>query len=357
MEGREMKVEKRPFGNVDGKNVDLYTISNSKGVTMTVTNYGGIITSLVVPDKNGKMEDVALGYNDVDSYVKSSPYFGAIVGRFGNRIAKAKFSLDGEEYTLAANNGPNTLHGGNKGFDKVVWDAKEIQQADAAGCELHYTSADGEEGYPGNLQCKAVYLLDNNDRLTVEFSATTDKATVVNLSQHSYFNLAGEGCGDILGHELMLNADRFVPVDATLIPTGELPPVKGTPMDFSKSTAIGARINADFEQLKFGKGYDHCWVLNQKKPGAMTLAARVYEPGSGRTLEITTTEPGIQFYCGNFLDGSNIGKRGVAYNFRNGFALETEHYPDSPNKPQFPSVVLRPGQTYKTTTVFAFSAK
>ena len=353
-----MKLHKKPFGNIDGKNVDLYTITNAKGVTMAVTNYGGIITSLVVPDKNGTMADVALGYNDIESYVKSSPYFGAIVGRFGNRIAKAKFSLDGKEYTLAANNGPNCLHGGTKGFDKVVWDAQEIQKADAAGVELVYASTDGEEGFPGNLTCKAVYLLDNNNRLTVEFSATTDKATVVNLSQHSYFNLAGEGSGDILGHELMLNADRFVPVDASLIPTGEIPPVKGTPMDFAtKPTAIGARINADFEQLKFGKGYDHCWVLNKQKPSAMTLAARVYERTSGRTLEITTTEPGIQFYCGNFLDGSNIGKRGTPYNFRNGFALETEHFPDSPNKPQFPSVVLRPGQTYTTTTVFAFSVK
>jgi aldose 1-epimerase len=353
----EAKCEKGTFGKVDGKDVSLYTLTNANGVVMKVTNYGGIVTSLMVPDKTGKMADIVLGYNDVDSYVKSSPYFGAIVGRYGNRIGKAKFSLEGKDYTLAANNGENSLHGGKKGFDKVIWDVKELKSADAVGLELKYLSKDGEEGFPGNLSTKVVYWLTNKNEFKIEYTATTDKATVVNLTQHSYFNLAGEGTGDILSHELTLNADKFVPVDKGLIPTGELPLVKGTPMDFTKQTAIGARVREDFEQLKLGNGYDHCWVLNQKKPGEMTLAASVYEPTTGRCLEVTTTEPAIQFYCGNFLDGTNIGKSGKPYNFRNGFCLETEHYPDSPNKPSFPSVVLKPGKTYKTATTYKFFVK
>lgn len=353
----EMKVEKKPFGETDGKKVDLYTLTNAKGVVMAVTNYGGIMVSLLVPDKAGKMGDIVLGYNDVAGYVKNNPYFGSIVGRYGNRIGKAKFSLDGKEYTLAANNGENSLHGGVKGFDKVVWDAKEVKADNAVGVELKYLSKDMEEGFPGNLSVTVTYWLTNDNEFKLDYLATTDKATVVNLTHHSYFNLAGEGSGDILGHELMMNADKYTPVDVGLIPTGELPAVEGTPMDFKKPTAVGARIDADFEQLKFGKGYDHNWVLNQKKPGEMTLAATVYEPKSGRFMEVMTTEPGLQLYTGNFLDGSIIGKSGKAYAFRNALCLETQHFPDSPNKPDFPSVVLQPGETYKTTTIYKFSTK
>ena len=353
----EMKVEKKPFGETDGKKVDLYTLTNAKGVVMAVTTYGGIMVSLLVPDKAGKMGDIVLGYNDVAGYVKNNPYFGSTVGRYGNRIGKAKFSLDGKEYTLAANNGENSLHGGVKGFDKVVWDAKEVKADNAVGVELKYLSKDMEEGFPGNLSVTVTYWLTNDNEFKLDYLATTDKATVVNLTHHSYFNLAGEGSGDILGHELMMNADKYTPVDVGLIPTGELPAVEGTPMDFKKPTAVGARIDADFEQLKFGKGYDHNWVLNQKKPGEMTLAATVYEPKSGRFMEVMTTEPGLQFYTGNFLDGSIIGKSGKAYAFRNALCLETQHFPDSPNKPDFPSVVLQPGETYKTTTIYKFSTK
>lgn len=353
----EMKVEKKPFGEVEKKQVELYTLTNDKGVVMAVTNYGGIMVSLLVPDKAGKMGDIVLGYNDVAGYVKNNPYFGSTVGRYGNRIGKAKFSLDGKEYTLAANNGENSLHGGVKGFDKVVWDAKEVKADNAVGVELKYLSKDMEEGFPGNLSVTVTYWLTNDNEFKLDYLATTDKATVVNLTHHSYFNLAGEGSGDILGHELMMNADKYTPVDVGLIPTGELPAVEGTPMDFKKPTAVGARIDADFEQLKFGKGYDHNWVLNQKKPGEMTLAATVYEPKSGRFMEVMTTEPGLQFYTGNFLDGSIIGKSGKAYAFRNALCLETQHFPDSPNKPDFPSVVLQPGETYKTTTIYKFSTK
>lgn len=353
----EMKVEKKPFGEVEKKQVELYTLTNDKGVVMAVTTYGGIMVSLLVPDKAGKMGDIVLGYNDVAGYVKNNPYFGSTVGRYGNRIGKAKFSLDGKEYTLAANNGENSLHGGVKGFDKVVWDAKEVKADNAVGVELKYLSKDMEEGFPGNLSVTVTYWLTNDNEFKLDYLATTDKATVVNLTHHSYFNLAGEGSGDILGHELMMNADKYTPVDVGLIPTGELPAVEGTPMDFKKPTAVGARIDADFEQLKFGKGYDHNWVLNQKKPGEMTLAATVYEPKSGRFMEVMTTEPGLQFYTGNFLDGSIIGKSGKAYAFRNALCLETQHFPDSPNKPDFPSVVLQPGETYKTTTIYKFSTK
>ena len=355
--GGTMKTEKKPFGKVDGKDVELYTLTNAKGLTMSVTNYGGIVTSFMVPDKAGKMADIVLGYNDVASYVKNSPYFGALIGRYGNRIGKAKFTLDGKEYSLSVNNGENTLHGGNKGFDKVVWDAKEVKTADAVGLELRYVSKDGEEGYPGTLTVTATYWLTNNNEFKIDYHAVTDKATVVNLTQHNYWNLSGEGSGDILGEELMLNADKCTPVDAGLIPTGEITPVKGTPMDFTKAAVIGSRINADYEQLKFGKGYDHNWVLNQKKTGAMTHAATLYDPKSGRVMEVSTTEPAIQFYSGNFLDGTIIGKSGKAYAFRNGLCLETQHYPDSPNKPKFPSTELKPGQTYATTTLYKFSAK
>jgi len=352
-----LSCQKVPFGKADGKAVHLYTLTNANGMKMRVTNYGGIVVSLEVPDKNGKPGDIVLGYNDLDSYIKNSPYFGSIVGRYGNRIGNAKFSLNGSEYKLAANNGTNSLHGGVKGFDKVIWKAKEVKRKNAVGLELTYLSRDGEEGFPGNLDVKVLYWLTNDNEFRIEYTAVTDKPTVVNLTQHSYWNLAGEGSGDILGHELMLNAERYTPVDKGLIPTGKLPSVKGTPMDFTRPAAIGSRISDKDIQLQYGGGYDHNWVLNGKNHGEMSLAAALYEKSSGRFMEIYTTEPGIQFYSGNFLDGTITGKSGKPYKFRGGLCLETQHFPDSPNKPEFPSVVLKPGETYTTTTVYRFSVK
>ena len=346
-------ISKQPFGKTaDGTAVDLYTLRNAAGVEAKISNYGGTVTSLKVPDNKGRMGDVVLGYDNLNGYLKSSPYFGCLVGRYGNRIAKGKFTLEGKDYTLATNNYPNALHGGIKGFDKVVWNAKEITTADGPALELRYTSKDGEEGYPGNLSVTAIYTLTSENGLKLEYTATTDKATVVNLTQHSYFNLAEKG--DILGHVVTMSADKFTPVDSTLIPTGELRPVEGTPFDFRKATSIGARINQDDEQLKFGKGYDHNWVFS-KPTGQLTVLARVTEPTSGRILEVLSTEPGLQFYSGNFLDGTITGKGGWTYQFRNGFCMEPQHFPDSPNKPEFPSVVLRPGQTYRNTIVYRFS--
>lgn len=336
-----------------GEQVELYTLTNANGVEARIMTYGGTVVSLKVPDRNGKLGDVVLGYDALDGYLKNNPYFGSIVGRYGNRIGKGRFSLNGKQYSLPKNDGENTLHGGIKGFDKVVWKAKEVNSRTGAGLSLTYLSKDGEEGFPGNLSVTVVYTLTNNNELKIDYSATTDKTTVVNLTHHSYFNLAGEG--DILEHELMINAGRFTTVDSGLIPTGELRTVKGTPMDFTKSTAIGARIEHKDEQLTLGKGYDHNWVLNQT--GSLALAARVYEPRSGRVMEVVTTEPGIQFYSGNFLDGSITGKAGQVYKQRYGFCLETQHFPDSPNKPAFPSTVLRPGQRYRTTTIYKFSAR
>ncbi len=357
MASAELKIEKAPFGEVEGQPVDLYTLTNANGLVMTVTNYGGIVVSLTVPDKAGNLGDIVLGFSTVADYVKNSPYYGCIVGRYGNRIGKAKFSLDGQEYALAANNGENSLHGGVKGFDKVIWAAKEVKADNAVGVELKYLSKDMEEGFPGNLDATVTYWLTNDNEFKIEYAATTDKPTVVNLTHHSYFNLAGEGSGDILGHELTINADTYTPVDQGLIPTGKLEPVEGTPMDFRTATAVGARIDSDFEQLKFGKGYDHNWVLNRKSAGDMELAATVFEPKSGRVMEVLTTEPGLQFYAGNFLDDSRTGKSGKVNGFRTGLCLETQHYPDSPNKPDFPTVVLKPGETYKTSTIYKFSTK
>jgi len=348
-------MRKTAFGKTaDGQQVDLYTLSNDRGMEAAITNYGGIVVSLKAPAHDGSFADVVLGFDSLDGYLKEHPYFGAIIGRYGNRIAKGRFKLNGVEYKLATNNGENHLHGGIKGFDKVVWAARDVSTPQAAALELKYTSKDGEEGYPGNLDVTVIYTLTEDNELKIDYSATTDKDTVVNLTNHSYFNLAGEGNGDILGHEMMINAAAFTPVDAGLIPTGEIKKVEGTPFDFRKPAAIGARINADDPQIRYGKGYDHNFVLD-RKGGGLELAARVVERKSGRILEVLTTEPGIQFYSGNFLDGSVKGKGGKAYQHRYGFCLETQHFPDSPNKPNFPSTVLKPGGKYQTTTVYRFS--
>ena len=343
-------VTSKPFGTVDGQAVQLYTLHNTSGAVATITNYGGIVVSLVVPDRSGKPVDVVEGYDDLDSYVKKTPFFGALIGRYGNRIAKGQFTLDGKAYTLAVNNGANALHGGLKGFDKVVWQAHPVESKLGAALELTYLSKDGEEGYPGNLDVKAVYTLTEQNELRLDFTAHTDKATVVNLTNHSYFNLSGDGLN--LDHLVTINADRFTPVDSGLIPTGELRSVAGTPFDFRQPTAIGARINAADEQLKAGGGYDHNWIVNQKKVGELTLQARVVSPRTGIMLEVSSTEPSVQFYTGNFLDGTITGKKGQVYAFRSAFCFEPQHYPDSPNQPAFPSTVLRPGQTYHNTIVY-----
>jgi aldose 1-epimerase len=349
------QIRKQPFGKIAEQNaVDLFTLANAQGVEARIMTYGGTVVSLKVPDRTGKMGDVVLGHDTLEGYLKNNPYFGSIIGRYGNRIAKGRFSLGGRGYTLAKNNGENHLHGGTRGFDKVIWKPKEIRNKDGVGLALTYLSKDGEEGYPGNLAVTVVYTLTNQNELKIEYSATTDKETVVNLTNHSYFNLAGSG--NILNHEAMIKADRFNPVDKGLIPTGELRSVKGTPMDFTESTAIGTRINQQDEQLIFGKGYDHNWVLNHAD-GTLGLAVRVVEPSSGRVMEVHTTEPGVQFYTGNFLDGSIKGKGSRVYEQRSGFCLETQHFPDSPNQPKFPSTVLKPGQKYTSTTVYKFSAQ
>src|SRR5690348_285566 len=354
---QQPKVSKAAFGTTkDGQAVDIYTITNSHGVEMKATNFGGEIVSLRVPDKAGKFADIVLGFDDLAGYEENKPYFGALVGRYGNRIANGEFTIDKQTYHLPKNNGPNTLHGGIKGFNKQVWQAEPFENKDGAGLVLTYTSKDGEEGFPGNLKTKVTYTLTENNELTFEYEATTDKATPVNLTEHSYFNLSGEGNGNILDHVLKLNADRFTPVDKNLIPTGELRPVKGTPLDFTSPTAIGARIDDKYEQLVLAGGYDHNFVLNGKGAG-MHLAAHVKDPKSGRVLEVYTTEPGVQFYSGNFLDGTVTGKNGHKYQKRDGFCLETQHYPDSPNHPKFPSTILRPGKTYHSKTMLKFSAE
>jgi aldose 1-epimerase len=351
-------VSKQSFGKSSaGENIDLYTLRNTKGVEAKITNYGGILVSLKVADRNGKFDDVVLGFNDLESYLtKNGPYLGAIIGRYGNRIAKGRFTLNGVEYKLAVNNGENHLHGGIKGFDKVVWTGHEMKTKAGPAVELTYLSKDGEEGYPGNLNVRVVYTLTNNNELKIDYSATTDKDTVTNLTHHSYFNLAGEGNGDILNHVVTINANRFVPTDAGSIPTGQLKQVADTPFDFLKAMAIGARINQDDEQLKLGNGYDHTWVINGR-PGTMRLAATAYEKTSGRLMQVWTTEPGVQFYTGNFLDGTLTGKSGKIYQRRYGFCFETQHYPDSPNQPSFPTTTLKKGQTLKSTTIYKFSSR
>ncbi|KQS31350.1 aldose epimerase family protein [Dyadobacter sp. Leaf189] len=349
-------ISKETFGELpDGQKADLYTLTNGNGMTVNITNYGGIITKLTAPDKKGEWTDVVLGFDSLQPYLAGHPFFGALVGRYGNRIAKGKFTLEGKEYSLAINNGPNSLHGGEKGFDKVLWNATEIKEDSIVGLQLEYVSKDMEEGYPGNLNVKVTYTLDNDNALTIKYRATTDKTTVLNLTNHSYFNLTGLK-RDILDHEVSLASDSIVPVDATLIPTGKLRAVEGTPFDFRKPVKINAGINkTEDEQIKNGGGYDHCWVLKRTEPGLM-LFATVKEPESGRFMEVYTTEPAVQFYSGNFLDGTLKGKN-ATYTKRFGFCLETEHYPDSPNQPQFPSTVLKPGDTYETTTKYKFSAK
>ncbi len=352
-----MDIKVEPFGKTpDGQQVRIYRLTNAHGLKAGIMNYGAIVVSLEVPDQSGKFGDIVLGYDNLDSYVRNSPYFGAIVGRYGNRIGKGRFVLDGVTYDkLAINNGENHLHGGIKGFDKVVWTDEPVWRPNGVGVKLDYLSKDGEEGYPGNLKATVTYLLTNDNELRIEYEATTDKATPVNLTHHGYWNLAG-GQRDILGHVLTLKASRFTPVDKGLIPTGELSAVKDTVMDFTKPTPIGARIEDKYEQLQFGGGYDHNWVLD-KGGKQMTLAARVLEPTSGRVMEVYTKEPGIQFYSGNFLDGTITGKGGIVYKHRWGLCLETQHYPDSPNKTNFPSTILRPGQKYETATVYRFSTK
>lgn len=352
----ESSIDKAPFGKLpDGQAVEIYTLKNNAGMSVSIMTYGAAIVNWTAPDKNGKYEDITLGCDSLSGYLKGVPYFGSVVGRYGNRIAKGKFSIDGKTYTLATNNGANHLHGGVKGYDKVNWNATPIQQEEPA-LKLTYTSKDGEEGYPGNLAIEVVYTLQKDNSLRIAYSATTDKTTVVNLTNHAYFNLAGDG-KSILDHEVTLNADKFLPVDKGLIPTGELKPVTGTPFDFTKSFKIGARINDTLNaQIKLGGGYDHAWILN-KGNDALTLAATVVEPTSGRVMEVFTTEPAIQFYTGNFLDGTINGKKGVKYAKRSGLCLETEHYPDSPNQSKFPTTLLKPNEKYQTTTIYKFSAK
>jgi len=349
-------VDKQSFGKTaDGVSVDLYTLTNKHGAKVKIITYGARVVSIEVRDRAGKLGDVALGYDDVLGYEKDSSYLGPIVGRYGNRIAKGRFTLDGQTYTLATNNNGNHLHGGLRGFDKVVWTGKGSVVAGAARLRLTYLSKDQEEGYPGNLSVTVIYTWTDRNELKIEYSAQTDKPTVLNLTNHAYFNLAGAGVGDILNHEMRINALRFTPTDATSIPTGELRNVKGTPLDFTSAQLVGARIEEKYEQLISGAGYDHNFVLN-KLSGKLGLAAEVYESTSGRMMRVYTTEPGVQFYSGNFLNGA-IGKQGLAYPRRSGFCLETQHYPDSPNKPGFPSTVLRPGGRYTQTTIYQFSVR
>jgi aldose 1-epimerase len=343
------------FGQLpDGRSVDQFTLTNAHGIEVRLITYGGIITSIRTPDRSGQLDDVVLGFDSLAGYLKDSPYFGAIVGRYANRIANGQFSLDGTTYHLTKNNGPNSLHGGVRGFDKVVWTGEPFQTDSGVGVTLRYTSKDGEEGFPGMLVARVTYTLTPRDELVVDYEATSDKATPVNLSQHTYWNLHGTAGGDILDHLLTLDASAFTPVDSTLIPTSEIAPVAGTPFDFRTATPIGTHIGQENTQLRFGGGYDHNWVLDRGSATGLMHAARLVEPSSGRTLDVSTTEPGVQFYSGNFLDGTIRGKSGRVYGHRTGLCLETQHFPDSPNHANFPSTILRPGATYRARTVFRF---
>ncbi len=351
------QVTREPFGKTaGGEAVDLYRLANGRGMEAAIITYGGVLVSLTAPDRNGKFADIVLGCPDVACYEKQTAHFGGLVGRYANRIGGAKFALNGKEYLLPKNNGPNTLHGGPKSFDAHMWTAKPRQDASGAAVDLTMVSPDGEEGFPGKLTVKVTYTLTPANELRMDYTATTDRDTVVNLTNHAYFNLAGQGAGSILDHEVAIYADQFTPTDSTQIPTGQLRSVAGTPFDFRQLTRIGARIDQNDEQLKTGAGYDHNWVV-RKGQQPLVKAAEAYEPKSGRVLEVRTTEPGVQFYTGNFLDGTIRGKAGVAYARRSGFCLETQHYPDSPNHPSFPSTTLKPGAEYRTTTVYAFSAR
>jgi aldose 1-epimerase len=346
-----MSIRKESFGKTKtGKEVFLYTLTNGKNSTVKITEYGGIVTSLSVPDKTGRMDDVVLGFDTLEPYLAGHPYFGALIGRYGNRIAKARFQLNGKEYALAANEGRNHLHGGTVGFDKVVWNASETQDGGADGLRLTYLSRDGEEGYPGNLDCTVTYSFNDQNELSIEYSAVTDRPTVVNLTHHSYFNLKGAGSGDILDHRMMIRAEKFTPVDSESIPTGERRAVTGSAMDFTQPRIIGSRIQ------EVTGGYDHNYVLAENPTRAPALAAVVDAPGGGRKMEVWTTEPGIQFYSGNYLDGTINGKGGKIYSKQGGFCLETQHFPDSPNQPAFPSTLLNPGETYRQRTIYRFIA-
>lgn len=342
--------------NLNGKKIQLFTLTNCNGMKVEITNFGGKVVSIIVPDKKGEFKDVVLGYDHIDDYISGNSYFGALIGRYGNRIAKGKFTLEGREYQLVKNNGNNHLHGGITGFNDVVWDATFIENSVGQFLELEYLSKDGEENYPGNLKVKVIYSLTEENELKISYQVTTDKTTIINLTHHSFFNLAGEGNGDVLDHELFINSDIFTPTNSESIPTGEFKSVEGTPMDFRNFTAIGNRIDKENEQLKFGNGYDHNYVLKSKQKN-MVLAASVHEPVSGRYMEVFTDQPGMQFYSGNFLDGSDVGKGGKKYNRRTAFCLETQHFPDSPNHPNFPSTILKSDKKYEYTCVYKFSSK
>jgi aldose 1-epimerase len=355
----ERKVQIEDFGTTkDGEAIHRYVLRNENGVEAAVISFGAVLQELKIPDREGKFADVVLGYDDLAGYENGKSYFGATVGRYGNRIAGGEFTLDGTVFHIPKNDGPNSLHGGIRGFNKHVWSAVDRSTGSAEVLELTYTSANGEEGFPGTLHVQVTYTLPaKSNELRIDYTATTDKNTVLNLTNHSYFNLSGIPLQQIVNHQLLLHAQKFTPVDATLIPTGELRPDAGTPFDFTKSTAIGARINQDDEQLKFGHGYDHNWVLNSGGDHGLQLAAEVFEPASGRVLEVLTTEPGVQFYTGNFLNGTVPGKGGVLYGYRTAFCLETQHFPDSPNHPSFPSTELKPGQVFRSTTIFRFATR
>ena len=354
-------ITSEPFGETaDGEAVELYTLTNANGMEVKILTYGGIVQSISVPDRDGNLANVTLNQSDLEGYLDGHPYFGNITGRYANRIARGTFTLDGEMYRLALNNGENTLHGGELGFDKVVWDASEVTDGDGVGLQLSRTSPDGEEGYPGALAVEVTYTLTDDDEIRIDYHATTDAPTVVNLTNHAYWNLSGEGAGSTYDHELQINASNYTPVDPTLIPTGEIAPVAGTAFDFTQPHAIGERIrDGSDDQLRIGQGYDHNFVLDRPSPddASMIVAAEAYDPASGRVLTVSTTEPGIQFYSGNFLDGTVVGESGQVYRQGDGFALETQHYPDSPNQPDFPSTVLLPGEDYATTTIYAFSTR